>query len=100
MTIPSWNLFSPFSSEKAWKGVFSYLCFFFPISYSQEDFEYILKKFASHLSLIEFEFNSIVELKLNLVIEWNFFIEDFLSQAIGNTKRLWVQSVVYNVIGH
>jgi hypothetical protein len=37
---------------------------------------------------------------LNLVIEWNFFIEDFLSQAIGNTKRLWVQSVVYNVIGH
>jgi DMSO/TMAO reductase YedYZ molybdopterin-dependent catalytic subunit len=31
----------------------------FPITYSQEDFEYIFHQFASHFSLIEFEFNII-----------------------------------------
>ncbi len=49
---------------------------FFPTTYSQEDIEYIFHQFAYQLSLIEFEFNfdTIVELELNLYlfkyIEW------------------------------
>jgi hypothetical protein len=42
------------------EGVFSYLSLLKVLKkklYSQEDLEYIFQHFASHLSLIEFEFN-------------------------------------------